>query len=213
MSFSIVGSPQVADSASASTATITHGLTINSGDLLVAFVYANNSGTAISSQGAGSGGAWSTLHDANGSASDRLLVEWAIANGSEPSSVNHLFLGHRKVDVLPRRRIEPAVDEIAMVLDRLRHAVDGDGVGGCHLGVFLDAGQTIHRRAAWRRFGVGHTTVNEGSWRVVAGKQAHAPLLAAHADRSRLREVTPAVFRVDDRRRRLPGEVLAFGHG
>ena len=74
-------------SASASTATITHGATINAGDLMVAFIFRNAATTAIDIQGASGGATWvEEVQDDPSDFTARMSIQWAIANATEPSA-------------------------------------------------------------------------------------------------------------------------------
>ena len=75
------------DSGTTSVATTdAHGLSISAGDLLVASIHSNSQGTSISAGANTTGAAWTVLYDKNGEDTNRVSVQWKIANGTEDST-------------------------------------------------------------------------------------------------------------------------------
>lgn len=70
------------------TGTFTHGLTINSGDFVLATLNRNSSNASVMSMDADSGGTWIPLVEEVGHNTNRVLLAYKIANGSEPADYN-----------------------------------------------------------------------------------------------------------------------------
>ncbi len=80
MTWSYVGGS--ADSGNSSSASVTHGLTINSGDLVVAYLCLDGTADATADDAG-----WTEAHSANATdETDRHKLYWREAGGSEPSS-------------------------------------------------------------------------------------------------------------------------------
>lgn len=74
------------DGASGSTASLTHGLNITSGDIVIALIHSNNNGATITDTSTG-GGAWTIAVQDRGESGKTMKYSlyWKIANGSEPA--------------------------------------------------------------------------------------------------------------------------------
>lgn len=83
---------------SGATADITHGLTINSGDLVVAYINANASG-AVSNDGGGA--VWTeAVNETPAGETARQALFWKVAGGSEPASYSWTLSGSAQYRVI-----------------------------------------------------------------------------------------------------------------
>ena len=83
MTFSATGGAN-SNGSSATTGSITHGLTINSGDLVVAYVHTNATNSISNDAG---GAAWTeAVNETPSSETARQACFWKVAGASEPSS-------------------------------------------------------------------------------------------------------------------------------
>ena len=96
MAFSYTGGANLYGDSSSGT--ITHGLTINEGDLVVAYVNSNNTGAVA----VDAGGALflDVLNENVAGQTCRQAVFWKVANGSEPSSYRFTFGGSAEYQII-----------------------------------------------------------------------------------------------------------------